>query len=141
MNRTYGLLPQLHVLEKPLLQWAAEAAKLWGLHIEPYTGNSLTIAGGEVLSHGQHRIELLFTPGHSPGSLSFYFPREQWVISGDVLFEHSVCRTDLPGGDLVVLLQSIRQQLFTLPDNVTVYAGHGNPTTVLQEKRHNPFLH
>jgi glyoxylase-like metal-dependent hydrolase (beta-lactamase superfamily II) len=94
-----------------------------------------------VLSLGQHRIELLFTPGHSPGSLSFYFPREQWVISGDVLFEHSVGRTDLPGGDLVVLLQSIRQQLFTLPDNVTVYAGHGNPTTVLQEKRHNPFLH
>ncbi|MFM7838080.1 MAG: MBL fold metallo-hydrolase, partial [Chitinophagaceae bacterium] len=133
VNRTYGLLPQLHVLEKPLLKFAAEAAKLWGLYIEPYTGNNLTIAGGEVLTLGQHRIELLFTPGHSPGSLSFYFPTEQWVLSGDVLFELSVGRTDLPGGDYDTLIRSIREKLFILPDKTKVFSGHGPATTIGEE--------
>ena len=113
----------------------------WGLPVEAYQGTLADLEEGVPLRLGDDQIDVLFTPGHSPGSCSFLARREGWVISGDVLFEHSVGRTDLPGGDLVVLLQSIRQQLFTLPDNVTVYAGHGNPTTVLQEKRHNPFLH
>ena len=83
---------------------------------------------------------LIFTPGHSPASLSFYCEEDQFVIAGDVLFQGSIGRTDLPGGDFNTLIQSIRTRLFTLPDEVVVYPGHGPSTSIGYEKKYNPFL-
>ena len=84
--------------------------------------------------------EALFTPGHTRGSLSYYFPSEGVLFAGDVLFYRSVGRADLPGGDAATLSDSIRRKLYTLPDATVVYPGHGPSTTVLDEKRSNPFV-
>ncbi len=83
---------------------------------------------------------VLSTPGHTPGSLSFYFPDIQAVFVGDLIFFRSVGRTDFPGGDAGVLKNSAEEKIFTLPDNTTIYSGHGPETTVLDEKLHNPFF-
>lgn len=83
---------------------------------------------------------VLPTPGHSPGSVSFYFPEAGAVFVGDLLFNRSIGRTDFPGGDLDVLKNSVVEQIFTLPPETVVYSGHGDPTTVGDEMRHNPFF-
>jgi len=85
-------------------------------------------------------LELLEAPGHSPGSLCFYIPDQEILVSGDVLFERSIGRTDLPGGHHPTLLQSIRNVLWTLPDSTVVHPGHGESTLIGIEKRENPFL-
>jgi glyoxylase-like metal-dependent hydrolase (beta-lactamase superfamily II) len=85
-------------------------------------------------------LEVLFTPGHSLGSVCFYHRGQGFVIGGDVLFEGSIGRTDLPGGNFDVLAQSIRTKLYVLPDNTTIHPGHGPATTVGKEKRSNPFV-
>ncbi|MGH2644612.1 MAG: MBL fold metallo-hydrolase, partial [Chitinophagaceae bacterium] len=79
-------------------------------------------------------------PGHSPGSVCFYCEKQQFLIGGDVLFRESIGRTDLPGGSFETLETSIRERLYTLPDEVTVYPGHGIETTIGYEKRHNSFV-
>jgi hydroxyacylglutathione hydrolase len=85
-------------------------------------------------------LKVILTPGHSPGSLSFYCKKDGFVISGDALFYRSIGRTDLPMGHHETLIESIRNNLFTLPDETIVYSGHGKPTTIGDEKSHNPFL-
>ncbi len=85
-------------------------------------------------------VRVLRTPGHTPGGVSFYFPEAGSVFTGDVLFYRSIGRTDFPMGNQQALLQSIRQQLFTLPDETVVYPGHGPETTIGDERRHNPFI-
>ena len=89
---------------------------------------------------GDERIQLLFTPGHAPGEVSLYSATQNFVIAGDVLFQGSIGRTDLPGGNMDVLLESVRTQLFTLPDNTAVHSGHGPSTTIGNERLHNPFF-
>lgn len=91
------------------------------------------------VTFGNSSLKVLFLPGHSPGHVGFYESTQQFLISGDVLFYHSVGRTDLPGGNSNTLLSSIHQSLFVLPDEVTVYSGHGPTTTLGEEKIHNPF--
>ncbi|MFW6005427.1 MAG: MBL fold metallo-hydrolase [Desulfonatronovibrionaceae bacterium] len=88
-----------------------------------------------------HECRILATPGHTPGSLSFYFPDLGAVFVGDLVFYRSVGRTDFPGGDAEVLKKSAREQIFTLPDNTVIYPGHGPESRVLDEKLHNPFFH
>jgi glyoxylase-like metal-dependent hydrolase (beta-lactamase superfamily II) len=95
---------------------------------------------GDTITLGEHELQVLFTPGHSPGSVSFYYAAQQLLISGDVLFQGSIGRTDLPGGDFATLENSIRTKLYTLPDEVKVYSGHGPHTTIGREKRGNPFV-
>ena len=85
-------------------------------------------------------MRVLFTPGHSPGSVSFYLPQENKVVAGDALFRRSIGRTDLPGGDHELLIKSIKTQLLTLPPATEVFPGHGDPTTIGDEIRSNPFL-
>jgi glyoxylase-like metal-dependent hydrolase (beta-lactamase superfamily II) len=85
-------------------------------------------------------FEIITTPGHTRGGVCFYFPKMPILFSGDTLFEYSVGRTDFPGGDTKVLLMSIRNKLLTLPDDLEVCPGHGNPTTIGQEKTGNPYL-
>jgi glyoxylase-like metal-dependent hydrolase (beta-lactamase superfamily II) len=99
-----------------------------------------TLAGGEKLELAGFEIDVVFTPGHSPGHVTFSIPDEQVVFSGDVLFEGSVGRTDLPGGDWPTLLESIRTLVDTLPPETTVYPGHMGITTLGRERATNPFL-
>lgn len=93
----------------------------------------------DVIEFGNTRFEILLVPGHSPGHLAFYDPLSKTCLGGDVLFMGSIGRTDLPGGDHQTLINSIHRKMFTLPDEVTVYCGHGPTTTIGQEKKTNPF--
>ena len=100
-----------------------------------------TLAGGERLELAGFEIDVIFTPGHSPGHVTFSIPDEAAIFSGDVLFEQSVGRTDLPGGDWPTLLESIRGLVETLPEETSVYPGHMGLTTLGAERASNPFLH
>jgi hydroxyacylglutathione hydrolase len=99
-----------------------------------------TVAGGERLELAGFEIDVLFTPGHSPGHVSFHMPEEAAVFSGDVLFQGSVGRTDLPGGDSQVLMETLRALAETLPDETVVHPGHMGITTIGAERATNPFL-
>lgn len=94
---------------------------------------------GDALAWGKSEFKILFLPGHAPGHIGFYNASQKILISGDVLFQHSIGRTDLPGGDFNTLINSIRQKLFVLPDDVVVYCGHGRETTIGEEKMNNPY--
>ncbi|MEA2353152.1 MAG: hydroxyacylglutathione hydrolase, partial [Thermoleophilaceae bacterium] len=99
-----------------------------------------TLAGGERLELAGFEIDVIFTPGHSPGHVTFSIPDEDAVFSGDVLFQGSVGRTDLPGGDWPTLLESIRLLVDSLPEATTVYPGHMGITSLGAERASNPFL-
>ena len=99
-----------------------------------------TLSGGEKLELADFEIDVVFTPGHSPGHVTFSVPDEEVVFSGDVLFQGSVGRTDLPGGDWPTLLESIRSLVDTLPEDTTVHPGHMGLTTLGAERASNPFL-
>jgi len=99
-----------------------------------------TVAGGERLELAGFEIDVLFTPGHSPGHVTYSIPAEQAIFSGDVLFEGSIGRTDLPGGDHATLMQSLAALVESLPDETVVYAGHMRDTTIGRERATNPFL-
>jgi hydroxyacylglutathione hydrolase len=100
-----------------------------------------TVKGGERLTLAGLEIDVFFVPGHSPGHVAYSIPAEQALISGDVLFEGSIGRTDLPGGDHATLLRSIGTLLDALPDDTAVLPGHMGPTTLGRERASNPFLH
>ena len=95
---------------------------------------------GETIPLGDETIQVLHVPGHSPGGLAFYLPESSLLISGDTIFNGSVGRTDLMGGDMATLLNSIREKTYPLPDETVIASGHGPTTTVADEKRFNPFL-
>jgi glyoxylase-like metal-dependent hydrolase (beta-lactamase superfamily II) len=99
-----------------------------------------TLEEGKQVKFGNTTLDIFFTPGHSPGSVCFYHAAEKFLIGGDVLFQGSIGRSDLPGGDHETLVQSIRRKLFVLPGDVTVYSGHGGPTKIGIEKKTNPFV-
>ncbi|MEI8052983.1 MAG: MBL fold metallo-hydrolase [Bacteroidota bacterium] len=136
----FNLIPHIHPLEKKLLDYAPTSGLMYNLPFDNYSGELKYIEEGASIKLGTDELISLFTPGHSPGSLSFYCKKQSFVISGDVLFYQSIGRTDLPGGNLETLLTSIRKQLFVLPDETEVYSGHGQKTSVGEEKRSNPFL-
>ena len=94
----------------------------------------------ELIRLGDGVLEVICTPGHARGSVSLYAPAEGWVFTGDALFCRSIGRTDLPGGDFDTLRESIRSRLFTLPDDTEVFCGHGEPTTIGEEKDFNPYV-
>ena len=138
---TWDLELEIHRGELPVLERYLTAAQMYGLPLaESSPAPGAFLEAGTTLTFGSTSLEILFTPGHSPASISFYCPGAGFVLAGDVLFLESIGRYDLPGGDLPVLLQSIRSQLFTLPDETLVYPGHGPATTVRHEKEYNPFL-
>lgn len=138
--QTWNLELYLHPNEKIVLDYAPEAGRRWNLPFENYQGPLHFIRGGDRISIGEDELLVIEAPGHSPGHICFYSEKQRFLIGGDVLFRNSIGRTDLPGGNHSQLLQSIRTQLFALPDAVNVYPGHGVPTTIGYEKRHNPFL-
>jgi glyoxylase-like metal-dependent hydrolase (beta-lactamase superfamily II) len=130
----------LHEAELPVLRSAAGSAALFGFDFSNIPAPTFFIKDSEPLKLGEDTLQVFHTPGHSPGSISFYYPEGSWVISGDVLFSGSVGRTDLPGGSFDTLIKSIRTHLFSLPGETMVHPGHGPSTKIAQEKKHNPFL-
>lgn len=140
INKTYGLTLWLNKLEKPLLDYGPASGQLWQLPFDNYDGELNFFDQGDIIRIGDDELHVLFTPGHSPGHVSFYNREAKFVISGDVLFEGSVGRTDLPGGDFNILQESIKTKLYTLPADTIVYPGHGNTTTVGDEMKTNPFV-
>ncbi len=109
------------------------------VEVEPLTVDR-DLTGGDTVQLGDETIQVLHVPGHSPGGLAFYLPQSALLISGDTIFNGSVGRTDLWGGDMAQLINSIREKVFTLPDETVIAPGHGPTTTVGDEKRFNPFL-
>lgn len=140
VHRTWGLPLHLHKDEKIVLDHGPESGQRWGLPFENYDGELVYLAEGDTIKIGEDELKVLLTPGHSPGSVCFYCEKQGFVIGGDVLFQRSVGRTDLPGGDFALLEKSIRTQLYVLPNEVVVYPGHGRPTTIGEEKKENPFV-
>lgn len=136
----YKLELQIHPKEELLLKYAPEYGQQWRLPFENYEGGLIFLEEGDEVALGEDRLKVILTPGHSPGSISFYNEEGKFVIGGDVLFRQSIGRTDLPMGDHETLLNAIRDKLFVLPDDVTVYPGHGPETTIGYEKLNNPFL-
>jgi glyoxylase-like metal-dependent hydrolase (beta-lactamase superfamily II) len=129
----------LHPAELPILQ-ARGGAAWFGVPVQASPLPDVELEDGQVLEVGTLRFQVLYTPGHSPGGITFYLNDEGAAFDGDVLFEMGVGRTDLPGGDWDTLVHSIREVLFALPDETVLYPGHGPRTTVGQEKRFNPWM-
>ena len=136
----YGLTLGIHEKEIPVLQAAPMAARMFGAKIPEALEPGYFLKPGDTLTLGDADFEILFTPGHSPGSICFVNREENYAIVGDVLFQGSIGRTDLPGGNYDTLIKSIRTQLYVLADETEIYNGHGPHTTVGDEKKHNPFV-
>ncbi len=138
----YGLPPQCHPLELPVYQANPRLAlALAGVPINlPPAELSLTLADGQSLTLGTLTINVIHTPGHTPGGLCFHIPDEGVLLSGDTLFRGSLGRTDTPLGNWQEELQSVRQRLLTLPPSTIVLPGHGPATTIDGELLHNPYL-
>lgn len=100
----------------------------------------IDLKDGEIIKIGESTMEVICTPGHARGSISLYAEIEGWVFTGDALFCRSIGRTDLAGGNYEQLRESIRERLFHLPDDTTVFPGHGESTTIFDEQRYNMFL-
>ena len=132
------LLINKHELE--LLNLAPIYGNMYGVNMVASPPPDSFLNEGNKISFGISELKVLFTPGHSPGSISFYSEDDNFVISGDVLFNLSIGRTDLPGGDFNTLINSINQKLFTMPSETIVYSGHGTTTAISFEKKNNPFL-
>lgn len=136
----YGLRPQFNRLELSILHAIPTYAAGMGIRYELSPEPVHFINEGDHISFGKSFLTALFTPGHSPGSLSLYSEADELLISGDALFYESIGRTDLPGGDHELLVSKIRSVLFTLPPQTRVRPGHGKDTTIGHETAFNPYL-
>ncbi len=139
---TYNLPTEANLNEAPLGQQRSGQAKMFHLRVPEPTPLRIDheLHEGDRIYLGNEYLEVLEIPGHSPGSIVLYAPQSGFVISGDVLFNRSIGRTDLPGGSMPLLINGIRRKLMTLPDDTIVYPGHGGATTIGAEKRSNPYI-
>ncbi|MBK9759591.1 MAG: MBL fold metallo-hydrolase [Flavobacteriales bacterium] len=140
MHTRYGLLPEIHASDLSILRNAERQGRMYGVPCEPVPEPITFLEEGQMIRLGNTELKVLFVPGHSPGHTALWCAKGKFVISGDVLFQRSIGRTDLPGGNMDILLASIREELFPLGDDVVVHCGHGPDTTIGEEKRLNPFL-
>ncbi len=141
ISKKYNLPLYIHPLEEAVLRLQPLFAQQFGLSFsDNYNGQLHYLKGGDVIRFGENNLKISDTPGHSPGSISLYCEAQHFVISGDVLFKESVGRTDFPGSSAAQLFSSIRTQLYTLPDETIVYAGHGQTTTIGFEKKNNLYV-
>lgn len=138
--KKYNLPLHLHKNELETYRDTDRWAKMFGMVVEEIPEPQVYIDETNTLQFGNTTLQILYTPGHSVASLSFYETQTKQLISGDVLFYQSIGRTDLPGGNFDTLINSIRTKLFVLPDETVVYSGHGPKTTIGFEKMNNPFL-
>lgn len=138
LHKATGAPVLLHRADLPLYRNASQQARLFGFPPFTVPEPGRLLAGGETIPFGRSLLKVLHTPGHTPGGVCLLV--EGHLFSGDTLFAGSIGRTDLPGGSSREILESIRRQLLTLPDETTVYPGHGPATTIGRERRSNPFL-
>ncbi len=137
--RATGATLALHPQDLPLLN-ASGGAAMFGLRADPSPPPDLELHDGDELDVGTLRLRVLHAPGHTPGHVCFYEKAHGVLFDGDVLFNRSIGRTDLPGGNFQQMMDSIQRVLFALPDDTVVYSGHGPATSIGEEKRFNPWL-
>lgn len=130
----------LHADDLGLYQGVQRQAAMFGLQVEPQPDPTDELIAGQRFEFGDCAFDVRFTPGHAPGHVIFVAPDVGITFVGDVVFQGSIGRTDLPGGDFQTLMKSIREQVLTLPDEMDLLPGHGPPTTVGNERMGNPFL-
>jgi glyoxylase-like metal-dependent hydrolase (beta-lactamase superfamily II) len=138
VKRATGVPIHLHPLDRPIYDALPQFSAWLGKELEVPPPPDVELAGGGRLTVGSFEFEVRFTPGHSPGSVSF--AGNGRVFGGDVLFSGSVGRTDLPGGDFATLMSTIQSQFLSLPDSTIVHSGHGPDTTIGVERLTNPFI-
>jgi glyoxylase-like metal-dependent hydrolase (beta-lactamase superfamily II) len=140
IQQKFGLVPEIHPLEIPILNAVEQYGSLWGINSEKQPAPLASLNDGDRIYLDEEYLNIIYTPGHSPGEVCFYSEKNNFLIGGDVLFFESIGRTDLPGGNHSQLIESIKQHLFSLPDATIVHCGHGNSTSIGHEKKCNPFL-
>lgn len=140
ISEKYQLPLEAHAGEVPVLEANIKVASMYGIAYVASPPIAKYIETGDLIEFGNTSLQTLFTPGHSPASISFFHEASKTLIAGDVLFNGSIGRTDLPGGNFDTLIKSIKEQYYPLGDEVTVYPGHGPSTTIGKEKISNPFL-
>lgn len=136
----YGLNVEIHKDEVGVLMASPRVGMMYGFPVTPSPEPKHFIKEGDEITFGNTTLKSLFTPGHSPASISFFCEAGNFVIGGDVLFRQSIGRTDLPGGNFNTLINSIKTKLFPLGDDVKVFPGHGPDTTIGFEKKFNSYL-
>lgn len=140
VEQKYGLAVETSAIEEQQLRGVKLYAPIYGFHAYQEAENVKLIEEGQKITFGNSELDILFVPGHSPGHLAFLSKKQNFCIAGDVLFQGSIGRTDLPGGNFEQLETSIRQKLYTLPDDTVIFPGHGPKTVISFEKRYNPFV-
>jgi glyoxylase-like metal-dependent hydrolase (beta-lactamase superfamily II) len=140
VHDAYDIPVALHPKEKEIYKSSPQLAQMYGMPPFELPEPTVWVDVDAPLKIGEEKLQLLFTPGHSPGEVSLYHEDSKQLIAGDVLFRESIGRTDLPGGDHATLLESIRNKFWPLPEEVEVFCGHGPETTIGHEKENNPFL-
>jgi hydroxyacylglutathione hydrolase len=138
VHRATGAPIHLHPLDRPLYDALPKFGTWLGIQLEPLPAPQFEFGAGQVIRVGEFDFTVQFTPGHSPGSVSFL--GQGMIFGGDVLFNGSVGRTDLPGGDSATLMTTIQSEFLSLPDSTVVHSGHGLDTTIGIERLTNPFL-
>ena len=136
----YGLSPRVHPGERPVYDSNPQVANMYGIPLRPLPAATYNLEDGAAITIGSLSLKQILCPGHSPASICFYHEDSNTLIGGDVLFRDSIGRTDLPGGNHETLLSSIKNKLYTLPKNTTVWPGHGPETTVGYERVNNQFV-
>lgn len=140
VKNTYKIPLLIHRLELPVLKSVEAYASNYGFHNYSGAEPDGFLEEGEVISIGAEKLKVLFVPGHAPGHVVFYHAESGRAIGGDTLFQGSIGRTDLPGGNHQLLLDKIKSVLFALPDETVIYSGHGPETMIGFEKSNNPFV-
>lgn len=136
----YDLGLEIHKDEVEVLKSATLVGDAYGVPVVPSPAPASFIEDNETLEFGNTKMTSILAPGHSPASLCFYIESDKVLIGGDVLFYMSIGRTDLPGGNYDTLMKSIFERILTLDDDVVVYPGHGESTTIGFERKNNPFI-
>jgi hydroxyacylglutathione hydrolase len=139
-RKAYGLNWEAHYGDNAWIDGVQAKAALFGIPVQPVALPEVELNDGDKVQFGNSTLKVLYVPGHSPGSICFYEEQSKIVITGDVLFNGSIGRTDLPGGEHNTLIEGILTKLLVLPDDVVVYPGHGPATTIGEERVRNPFL-
>ncbi len=140
LKKLYEIPLWIPANETELLKSVSNYAPTVGIQGYKAAQPDMMLREKDLIKFGTEKLEILYAPGHSEGHLMFYHATDQLLIAGDVIFRESIGRTDLPGGDFKILEKSIKNQVFTLPDTVKIYPGHGPSTTVGHEKKENPFV-
>jgi glyoxylase-like metal-dependent hydrolase (beta-lactamase superfamily II) len=135
----WNLISRIHPGDLPMVSQARQHAMFFGITMaNPKEAQALNTQ--EEIAFGNSVLKVIHVPGHSAGSVAYHCEESKFLVVGDILFEGSVGRTDLPGGNHALLISGIKEKLLTLDDNTRVFSGHGNETTIGEERRYNPFL-